>query len=74
MRTIAGAGMTLVTPGIRPAGAQAGDQKRTATPAKAIAAGADYLVVGRPVVAAPDPRAVAEAIIAEIAQQARKER
>jgi orotidine-5'-phosphate decarboxylase len=74
VRTIAGAGMTLVTPGIRPAGAQAGDQKRTATPAEAIAAGADYLVVGRPIVAAPDPRAVAEAIIAEIAQQARKER
>jgi orotidine-5'-phosphate decarboxylase len=74
VRTIAGAGMTLVTPGIRPAGAQAGDQKRTATPAEAIAAGADYLVVGRPIVAAPDPRAVAEAIIAEIAQQSRKER
>jgi orotidine-5'-phosphate decarboxylase len=74
VRTIAGAGMTLVTPGIRPAGVQAGDQKRTATPAEAIAAGADYLVVGRPIVAAPDPRAVAEAIIAEIAQQARKER
>jgi orotidine-5'-phosphate decarboxylase len=73
VRTIAGAGMTLVTPGIRPAGAQAGDQKRTMTPAAAIAAGADYLVVGRPIVAAPDPRAVAEAIIAEIAQQARKE-
>jgi orotidine-5'-phosphate decarboxylase len=74
VRTIAGAGMTLVTPGIRPAGVQAGDQKRTATPAEAIAAGADYLVVGRPIVAAPDPRAVAEAIIAEIAQQSRKER
>ena len=74
VRTIAGAGMTLVTPGIRPAGPQAGDQKRTATPAEAIAAGADYLVVGRPIVAAPDPRAVAEAIIGEIAQQARKER
>ena len=59
VRTIAGAGMTLVTPGIRPAGVQAGDQKRTATPAEAIAAGADYLVVGRPIVAAPDPRAVA---------------
>ena len=74
VRTIAGAGMTLVTPGIRPAGVQAGDQKRTATPAEAIAAGADYLVVGRPIVAAPDPRAVAEAVIAEIAQQSRKER
>jgi orotidine-5'-phosphate decarboxylase len=68
VRTIAGAGMTLVTPGIRPAGAQAGDQKRIMTPAAAIAAGADYLVVGRPIVAASDPRAAAEAIVAEIAQ------
>jgi orotidine-5'-phosphate decarboxylase len=74
VRTVVGAGMTLVTPGIRPAGAQAGDQKRIMTPAAAIAAGADYLVVGRPVVAAPDPRAAAEAIVAEIAQQTRKER
>jgi orotidine-5'-phosphate decarboxylase len=74
VRTIAGAGMTLVTPGIRPAGTQAGDQKRIMTPAAAIAAGADYLVVGRPIVAAPDPRAAAEVIIAEIAQQAPKER
>jgi orotidine-5'-phosphate decarboxylase len=73
VRTIAGAGMTLVTPGIRPAGAQAGDQKRIMTPAAAIAAGADYLVVGRPIVAAPDPRAAAEAIVAEIAQQTPKE-
>jgi orotidine-5'-phosphate decarboxylase len=68
-RTIVGAGMTLVTPGIRPAGAQVGDQKRIMTPAAAIAAGADYLVVGRPIVAAPDPRAAAEAIVVEIAQQ-----
>ena len=74
VRTIVGAGMTLATPGIRPAGAQAGDQKRIMTPAAAIAAGADYLVVGRPIVAAPDPRAVVEAIVAEIAQQTRKER
>ena len=73
VRAIAGAGMALVTPGIRPAGAVAGDQKRIMTPAAAIAAGADYLVVGRPIVAASDPRAAAEAIVAEIAQQARKE-
>ena len=74
VRAIVGAGMTLVTPGIRPAGAEAGDQKRIMTPAAAIAAGADYLVVGRPVVAAPDPRAAAEAIVAEIAQQTRMEK
>ena len=60
--------MVLVTPGIRPAGADAGDQKRIMTPAAAIKAGADYLVVGRPVVAAADPKAAAEAIVAEIAQ------
>ena len=68
VRPIAGPGMVLVTPGIRPAGTAAGDQKRIMTPAAAIAAGADYLVVGRPIVAATDPRAVAEAIIAEITQ------
>lgn len=68
VRPIAGADMVLVTPGIRPAGAAAGDQKRIMTPAAAIAAGADYLVVGRPIVGATDPRAVAEAIIAEITQ------
>jgi orotidine-5'-phosphate decarboxylase len=66
LRRIAGPGMALVTPGIRPAGAKADDQKRIMTPAKAIAAGADYLVVGRPVVEAADPKAAAEAIIAEI--------
>ena len=59
--------LTLVTPGVRPKGAATGDQKRVATPAAAIAAGADYLVVGRPVIAAPDPRGAAEAIVAEIA-------
>ena len=58
--------MLLVTPGIRPAGAAAGDQKRVATPAEAIRSGADYLVVGRPVTQAPDPRAAAEAVVAEI--------
>jgi orotidine-5'-phosphate decarboxylase len=58
----------LVTPGIRPSGSAAGDQKRIMTPARAIAAGSDYLVVGRPVLAADDPKPVAEAIHAEIAQ------
>ena len=58
--------LALVTPGIRPAGAAVGDQKRIMTPARAIAAGADYLVVGRPVVEAADPKAAAEAIVAEI--------
>jgi orotidine-5'-phosphate decarboxylase len=66
LRAIVGAGMVLVTPGIRPAGAAPGDQKRVMTPADAIAAGADHLVVGRPIVAAPDPRAAAAAIVAEI--------
>jgi orotidine-5'-phosphate decarboxylase len=59
--------MLLVTPGIRPAGGAAGDQKRIVTPKDAIAAGADHLVVGRPVLAARDPKAAAEAIVAEIA-------
>lgn len=68
LRAIIGQGMNLVTPGIRPAGSSAGDQKRIMTPARAIAAGADYLVVGRPVVEADDPKAAAEAIHAEIAQ------
>jgi orotidine-5'-phosphate decarboxylase len=68
LRPIVGASMVLVTPGIRPAGADAGDQKRIMTPAAAVAAGADHLVVGRPVIAAPDPKAAAEAIVAEIAQ------
>ncbi len=67
LRPVIGAGMVLVTPGIRPAGTAAGDQKRVMTPAAAIAAGADYLVVGRPILAAPDPKAAAEAIVAEIA-------
>ena len=71
LRGIASAGMVLVTPGIRPAGADKGDQKRIMTPAAAIAAGADYLVVGRPVVSAPDPKAAATAIVAEIAGSAR---
>ena len=62
--------MILVAPGIRPAGAPVGDQKRVATPASAISAGADYLVVGRPIATAPDPRAAAASIVAEIAAAA----
>jgi orotidine-5'-phosphate decarboxylase len=68
LRKIVGHQMRLVTPGIRPAGAATGDQKRIMTPGRAIAAGADYLVVGRPVLEATDPKAVAETIQAEIAQ------
>ena len=71
VRQVIGPGMVLVTPGIRPAGAASGDQKRIMTPAAAIAAGADYLVVGRPIVEASDPKAAAEAIVAEIAGTAR---
>lgn len=66
VRAIAGAAMTIVTPGIRPTGSDAGDQKRIMTPAEAIAAGADYLVVGRPITAARDPAEAAQAIVAEI--------
>ncbi|MBV8631815.1 MAG: orotidine-5'-phosphate decarboxylase [Silvibacterium sp.] len=62
---------TLVIPGIRPAGVQAGDQKRVATPASAMADGADYLVVGRPITKAPDPAAAAQAIIDEMEAAAR---
>src|SRR3979411_1589320 len=68
LRKIVGHRMNLVTPGIRPAGAATGDQKRIMTPARAIAAGADYLVVGRPVLEASDPKAAADAIVAEIEQ------
>jgi orotidine-5'-phosphate decarboxylase len=67
LRGIIGHSMTLVTPGIRPAGAERGDQKRIMTPAAAVAAGVDYLVVGRPILEASDPKAAAQAIVAEIA-------
>jgi orotidine-5'-phosphate decarboxylase len=70
LRGIVGKDVLLVTPGIRPAGSETGDQKRIMTPAAAIKAGADYLVVARPVVAAADPKASAQAIVAEIAQAA----
>ncbi|WP_131673416.1 orotidine-5'-phosphate decarboxylase [Paracoccus marinus] len=56
----------IVTPGVRPAGADAGDQKRIETPAAAIAAGADHIVVGRPIWQSPDPRKAAEAILAQL--------
>ena len=68
LRGIIGHQMRLVTPGIRPAGSAVGDQKRLMTPGRAIAAGADYLVIGRPVIEASDPRAATDAIVAEITQ------
>jgi orotidine-5'-phosphate decarboxylase len=68
VRSIVGPQMALVTPGIRPAGAAVGDQKRVMTPGRAIAAGANYLVVGRPVVEAADPKAAADSIVAEIVE------
>jgi len=67
LRQALGPGPLIVTPGIRPKGSEVHDQARTVTPAQAIGAGADYLVVGRPITRAPDPRAAAEAIVAEIA-------
>jgi orotidine-5'-phosphate decarboxylase len=67
LRGIVGSNVALVTPGIRPVGSKADEQKRIATPSDAITAGADYLVVGRPIIAADDPRAAAQAIIDEIA-------
>lgn len=66
LRGILGESVCLVTPGIRPAGSDHQDQKRVATPAKAIHDGASYLVVGRPITHAPDPRAAAESIQREI--------
>ena len=66
VRAIVGPQMAIVTPGIRPAGAQKGDQKRVMTPAEAARAGASHMVVGRPVTAAADPAAAARAILDEI--------
>jgi orotidine-5'-phosphate decarboxylase len=68
LRLAVGHDMTFVTPGIRPTGSARGDQKRVTTPGQAIAAGADYLVVGRPITGAEDPKAAAQAIVNEIVQ------
>jgi orotidine-5'-phosphate decarboxylase len=67
MRRLVGPDMALVTPGIRPSGAAIGDQKRIMTPGDAIRAGANHLVLGRPVTEASDPKRAADAIVAEIA-------
>jgi len=63
-----GAAFVTVTPGIRPRGADAGDQSRIMTPGEAMRQGTDYIVVGRPITAAPSPRQAAEAIVAEMAE------
>ena len=68
IKAACGKDFLVVCPGIRPTWAEAGDQKRAATPAEAIAAGADYLVVGRPVTAAADPKAAARRVVAEMRQ------
>lgn len=66
VREIVGPEMAVVTPGIRPEGAAVGDQKRVVTPGEAIRSGASHLVVARPIIAAPQPRAAAIAILAEM--------
>ncbi|MGA9779690.1 MAG: orotidine-5'-phosphate decarboxylase [Limisphaerales bacterium] len=68
LRQMLTAGVQLVTPGIRPEMNSANDQKRTLTPREAIAAGANWLVIGRPIYAAPDPRAAAEKILESLVQ------
>lgn len=68
LRAATGPGFVLVTPGVRPIWALAGDQKRVATPAQALAAGADYLVIGRPITAAPDPLAAVATIAGELGE------
>jgi len=70
VRSIIGPDMALVTPGIRPAGSDKGDQKRVMTPADALKAGSSHLVVARPIVKAPDPKAAARAILAEMSAAA----
>lgn len=67
LRAALGAGVPLIVPGIRPAGAAVGDQKRVMTPREAVAAGADWLVLGRPLTGALDPAAAAQAIAADLA-------
>jgi orotidine-5'-phosphate decarboxylase len=73
LRRALGEGFAIVTPGVRPAGASAGDQARVVTPKDAIAAGATYLVVGRPILEAPDPAKAAQQIANEIAAACRQE-
>jgi len=73
LRKALGEGFAIVTPGVRPAGAAAGDQARVVTPKDAIAAGATYLVVGRPILEAPDPAKAAQQIADEIAAACRQE-
>lgn len=68
LREACGSDFVILTPGIRPSGADAGDQRRTMTPREAIAAGADYLVVGRPITNAADPRSAAMAIVDEMGE------
>ena len=68
LRALTGPEGVLVIPGIRPAGSEADDQKRLATPAQALRAGASYLVVGRPITQASDPAKAAEAVLAEMAE------
>src|SRR5262249_6836286 len=66
IREACGSEMVIITPGIRPAGSDAGDQRRTPPPAAAIAAGADYIVVGRPITDARDPRAAALDVVSSL--------
>ena len=73
LRTALGEDFAIVTPGVRPAGASAGDQARVVTPKDAIAAGATYLVVGRPILEAPDPAKAAQQIADEIAAACQQE-
>lgn len=69
LRAALGDDFVILTPGIRPEGSESGDQRRTLTPAAAIAAGADYIVVGRPITAARDRRAAARRVVEEMATQ-----
>jgi len=66
LRALLGPDLLLITPGIRPAGAETGDQRRVSTPAAALAAGASHLVIGRPITAAPSPLDAAHSILAEL--------
>ncbi len=74
IRRACGPKFIILIPGVRPSRGAANDQSRIATPAEAIRAGADYLVVGRPITAAPDPRVAAQAIAKEIASASRRSR